>query len=69
MMAMSKAPLMARPEWRRKARETLVDGALQDGLMGVGGWVGNLGFSNYVISECSLTVIEDISYGVLILLY
>ena len=21
----------------------------------VGGWVGNLGFSNYVISECSLT--------------
>ena len=21
----------------------------------VGGWVGNLGFSNYVISECSLS--------------
>ncbi|KAI7196095.1 hypothetical protein KC363_g1033 [Hortaea werneckii] len=31
-----KAPLMARPEWRRKAREPLVDGALQEGLMGSG---------------------------------
>ncbi|KAI7222614.1 hypothetical protein KC333_g1060 [Hortaea werneckii] len=31
-----KAPLMARPEWRRKARETLVNGALQEGLMGTG---------------------------------
>ncbi|KAI7341220.1 hypothetical protein KC315_g254 [Hortaea werneckii] len=31
-----KAPLMAQPQWRRKARETLVNGALQEGLMGTG---------------------------------
>ncbi|OTA28178.1 hypothetical protein BTJ68_10872 [Hortaea werneckii EXF-2000] len=58
-----KAPLMARPEWRRKARETLVDGALQEGLMGSG--ERSVGFYDAAIQVPGLLErYDDLSAGI-----